>query len=135
MPAGIPSRRTALPWPRRGLLYTGLGGLSLGLALLWQNAFALPASRPQGLVVMFYQHVTGRLDGRPCPSYPVCSAYARQAIDKHGLLLGSWLALDRLIHENDDLALGPWRIFEGQKRLYDPLSRNDFWLDAPGEKN
>lgn len=109
-------------------LYVWLAGSSLGAALLWQSV-ALPASSPQSFAIHFYQHVLGQMDGRACPSYPVCSVYARQAMNKHGLLLGSWLALDRLIHENDDLQYGSWRVFEGEKRLYDPLFYNDFWIN------
>jgi putative component of membrane protein insertase Oxa1/YidC/SpoIIIJ protein YidD len=108
-------------------LYIWLAGASLGTALLWQH-LVLPASSPQGFAIHFYQHVLGRIDGRPCPSYPVCSLYARQALHEHGLLLGSWLIVDRLIHEGGDLQGGSWRIIEGEKRLYDPLWRNDFWM-------
>ena len=114
-------------------LYIWLAGASLGAALLLQSV-ALPASSPQSYVIHFYQHVLGQMDGRACPSYPVCSVYARQAINQHGLLLGSWLALDRLIHENSDLQHGPWRVFEGEKRLYDPLWRNDFWIRGDSDE-
>jgi putative membrane protein insertion efficiency factor len=31
-----------------------------------------------------------------CRYYPTCSAYAIEAIEKHGALSGSWLALRRL---------------------------------------
>jgi putative component of membrane protein insertase Oxa1/YidC/SpoIIIJ protein YidD len=109
-------------------LYAGLAGASLAVAMLWQS-FTVQAVTPKGIAIHFYQHVLRQLDGRSCPSYPVCSVYARQAINQYGLLLGSWLALDRLIHENDDLQHGIWHEFEGEKRLYDPLSRNDFWLN------
>ena len=40
--------------------------------------------------------------GRQCRFYPTCSAYAREAIDVHGSLKGSWLALKRI------LRCGPW---------------------------
>ncbi|MBN2058524.1 MAG: membrane protein insertion efficiency factor YidD [Candidatus Saganbacteria bacterium] len=36
----------------------------------------------------------------PCRFYPSCSYYAEQAIDKHGALKGSFLALKRLIRCN-----------------------------------
>ncbi|MDQ7057821.1 MAG: membrane protein insertion efficiency factor YidD [Ghiorsea sp.] len=71
--------------------------------------------------------------GESCPAYPVCSAYAREAIKEHGALLGSWLMIDRLIHEIDDVNLGPWIMWQGEKRLYDPLKRNDFWLENEHE--
>ena len=57
------------------------------------------------------------------------SLYAVQAVEKYGLLTGSWLMLDRLMHESDDLQRGPWVVYEGVVRLYDPLARNAFWLD------
>lgn len=80
------------------------------------------------MVIGLYQHVVGPLDGRSCPSYPVCSAYAGESLHRYGLLIGSWLMLDRLIHENDDLQQGQWVIVNGERRLYDPLERNAFWL-------
>ena len=105
--------------------------LSLLIASVWQT-MRLSSTAPQGFIIQFYQHVLGDVDGRSCPSYPVCSVYGREALDMHGWLLGSWLAMDRLIHEGDDLkndSFGEHMIvFEGERRLYDPLSRNDFWL-------
>jgi hypothetical protein len=108
-------------------LYIGIAVSSLVLGLLWKN-FDLPPTSPQGFAVSFYQHVLGDLDGRACPAYPVCSAYAREAVSEHGALVGSWLMIDRLIHETNDLAVGPWINWKGETRLYDPLERNDFWL-------
>jgi len=115
--------------------YAMLALASLLMAGVWQS-MRFPVTTPQSFAVHFYQHGLGHLDGRSCPSYPVCSAYAREALQTHGWLLGSWLAMDRLIHEGDDLrkdlSVGHMIVFEGQKRLYDPLSRNDFWIK--GEK-
>ncbi|MDQ6961103.1 MAG: membrane protein insertion efficiency factor YidD [Mariprofundaceae bacterium] len=94
---------------------------------MWLS-YGFHAATPAQFPMRFYQYVAGTVDGRPCPAYPVCSAYARQALHQHGALVGSWLMLDRLIHEADDLEVGPWVKFEGEVRLYDPLHRNDFWL-------
>ena len=113
-------------------IYLSLAVLSLLLGLFWKN-FDLPPTTPQGFGIAFYQHVLGHLDGRACPAYPVCSAYAREAIQTHGALVGSWLMIDRLIHETSDLSLGPWINWKGEKRLYDPLKRNDFWLEKEHE--
>ncbi|MDX8412149.1 MAG: membrane protein insertion efficiency factor YidD [Mariprofundaceae bacterium] len=115
-------RASGLGWL---VLLMAAGSFSVGL--LWQ-AMALPGATPGGWPLHFYQHVLGHLDGRDCPSYPVCSVYARQAFDRHGLLLGGMLVIDRLIHEAEDIHRGPWIMVEGETRLYDPLARNDFWL-------
>lgn len=40
--------------------------------------------------------------GRQCRFYPTCSNYAREAIEIHGSLRGSWLAVARI------LRCGPW---------------------------
>ena len=34
--------------------------------------------------------------GRNCRFYPSCSCYAREAIETHGALRGSWLAVRRI---------------------------------------
>ncbi len=107
--------------------YGGLAAVALILSLLWQMMLP-PAAQPAAFVMQFYRNAVGQLDGRTCPSYPVCSIYADAAIRKHGLLVGSWLMLDRIIHEHDDLSRGHWLTINGEQRLYDPLARNDFWL-------
>jgi len=109
-------------------LYALLAAGSFALAMLWQTTLPL-LSGPKTMVMHFYRNVIGQMDGRSCPSYPVCSLYAAQAVNQHGLLVGSWLAMDRIIHEHDDLQLGHWLSMDGEERLYDPLSRNDFWLE------
>lgn len=108
-------------------LYLALAAASAVLAAV-MSAGHMPATTPQAFPVRFYQRVVGSHDGRSCPSYPVCSAYARQAFDVHGLLFGSWLALDRLIHEGGDLRRARKVWVDGRVRSYDPLSRNDFWI-------
>jgi len=40
--------------------------------------------------------------GSQCRFYPSCSNYAREAIEIHGSLRGSWLAVTRI------LRCGPW---------------------------
>jgi len=114
-------------------LATFLASASL-LGFFGLRNLSMPPHAPGQFPFYFYQSFVGNLDGRSCPSYPVCSLYARRAVAKHGLLLGSWFILDRLIHEADDVRLGPGIVIDGEKKLYDPLERNDFWL-RKGERN
>lgn len=109
------------------VLYALLATLSLVVATSIPRASGAVVSAA-GAPLHVYQLLIGGHDGRPCSSYPVCSLYAQEAFDTHGLLIGSWLMLDRLIHEADDVRRGPWLLAADGKRLYDPLARNDFWL-------
>jgi uncharacterized protein len=43
-----------------------------------------------------YQYVFRPLLGRNCRFVPSCSDYAMEAIERHGALYGSWLALKRI---------------------------------------
>jgi hypothetical protein len=44
-----------------------------------------------------YQRVLSPLWGPTCRFSPTCSQYAKQAVLRHGLSRGSWLALRRLL--------------------------------------
>jgi len=48
------------------------------------------------LVIRGYQLVLGPAARGACRFHPTCSAYAREAVERHGALRGSWLALKRL---------------------------------------
>jgi len=111
-----------------GKVYAWLALGSGLLAILW-GALLQPQSNPARFPMTFYSQLIGQLDGRSCPSYPVCSVYASQAFSRHGVWLGSWLVLDRLIHESDDIHLAQVVRIEGVDRVFDPLERNDFWLN------
>jgi len=47
-------------------------------------------------VVRFYQRAISPALPPRCRFYPTCSAYALEAIERHGAARGSWLALRRL---------------------------------------
>lgn len=47
-------------------------------------------------LVRLYQYLISPLLGPRCRFHPSCSHYAIEAIERHGTLRGSWLALRRL---------------------------------------
>ena len=53
-------------------------------------------------LIRCYQVIFSPFVGGQCRFYPTCSRYAREAIELHGSVKGSWLALKRI------LRCGPW---------------------------
>jgi len=47
-------------------------------------------------VVRFYQLAVSPLLPASCRYYPSCSAYAVEALERHGALRGTWLAIRRI---------------------------------------
>ena len=47
-------------------------------------------------LVRIYQLVISPLMGPNCRYYPTCSAYAIEAINKHGSIKGGWMATKRI---------------------------------------
>lgn len=68
------------------------------LPLVWQLGQGYSKQMKQILLVMIrgYQLFLSPLLGNNCRFYPTCSHYAREAIEKHGALKGSWLAMRRI---------------------------------------
>ena len=55
-----------------------------------------PLARIVALPVHAYRLIGSPWVGRGCRFQPTCSAYALEALDRHGALRGSWLTLRRL---------------------------------------
>jgi hypothetical protein len=49
------------------------------------------------IFIKFYQIFISPLTGRNCRYYPTCSAYAFEAVAKHGSLQGTALAVKRVL--------------------------------------
>ncbi|MBP7330746.1 MAG: putative membrane protein insertion efficiency factor [Firmicutes bacterium ADurb.Bin373] len=47
-------------------------------------------------IIRIYQLFLSPLKKPSCRFYPTCSHYALQAVEKHGAIKGSWMALVRL---------------------------------------
>ena len=54
------------------------------------------------LIDTYKKYISPRLShiGIKCKYYPTCSEYARQAIDKYGVLRGSYLGIKRILKCN-----------------------------------
>lgn len=90
-------------------------------------------SRPegQGLLrggIRFFQKYISPVDGPRCPMVPTCSAYALQALEEHGPLLGTMMTVDRLLHETDRREHRHPVQTGDRVRYRDPLENNDFWF-------
>lgn len=59
-------------------------------------------TRPLVALVRFYQRYISPLTPPTCRYSPTCSQYTVEALQKHGLLKGGWLALKRIASCN------PW---------------------------
>lgn len=60
---------------------------------------AAPAGRAADFasrLIGFYQRYISPLTGPSCRFHPSCSAYAREALERFGLLRGLWLTVCRL---------------------------------------
>ena len=66
-----------------------------------------------------------------CPMYPSCSRFSREAIAKHGAVLGWVMTMDRLMRcGRSELSMAPLVQINGQWRYYDPVHENDFWWSS-----
>ena len=75
----------------------------------------------------FYKDTFGPAVSTGCPSYPSCSTYMLQAIQRYGPLCGTVLGLERLIHESDEMVHGRWIRVQSTEKVFDPIENNIFW--------
>lgn len=55
-----------------------------------------PLAYVVSLPVRFYRAVFSPWVGHSCRYQPTCSAYAMEALEKHGAIKGSWLTMRRI---------------------------------------
>jgi putative membrane protein insertion efficiency factor len=92
-----------------------------------QTLFNKLTTFPSQLLITFFQKVISPVDGPTCDFYPTCSAYARQALEKHGLFTGLTMANERANRNHSPE--GYELIFKyGRYYIYDPVENNDFWF-------
>ncbi len=66
----------------------------------WQRVLAVARTLPRRalvLVIRFYQRFISPMTPPTCRFYPSCSQYAVIALERHGVLRGTWLAGRRLL--------------------------------------
>jgi putative component of membrane protein insertase Oxa1/YidC/SpoIIIJ protein YidD len=66
-----------------------------------------------------------RIDGPRCAHRPSCSAFAHQAISRHKLIPGLWMAMNRLIRGARSSAIR--MLARRANRFLDRLEDNAFW--------
>jgi len=76
----------------------------------------------------FYRRVISPVNGDQSDVAPVHALYGVQAIRQYGVLLGSVLTTERLIHEPDTLRFAPVFRERGREFYFDPLEYNTYWL-------
>ena len=104
-----------------------------------QHTARLAASAPEGSLpaqvfdayLRFFQQVISPVDGARSNMYPTGSAYARQAIKKHGALVGIVMTTERLMHEGNEDQVSPRIRKYGLWRVHDPVEANDWWWYGP----
>ena len=52
--------------------------------------------KPLIFLIRAYQYTISPVLGQRCRFYPTCSSYAITAVERHGAVKGSWLALRRI---------------------------------------
>jgi putative component of membrane protein insertase Oxa1/YidC/SpoIIIJ protein YidD len=81
-------------------------------------------------LLWIYQHTLSGRDGSHCPYYPSCSRYARIAVERYGLILGSLMAGDRLSrcsgqpNQEGHYAL---RLVDSELMIWDPPMLDAWW--------
>ncbi|MGA9178110.1 MAG: membrane protein insertion efficiency factor YidD [Desulfobacterales bacterium] len=86
---------------------------------------------PLSLMGRFYRGPLNHLSAvryGECPMYPSDSEYSLQSLQKHGMLVGWIMTMDRLMRcGRDETRLSPQVFINGKKKTYDPVGKNDFW--------
>jgi len=86
---------------------------------------------PFSALVNFYRGPLNHLSAvrmGECPMHPSDSEYSLQALNRHGMIVGWIMSVDRLMRcGRDETKLAPKVLVNGKWRTYDPVENNDFW--------
>jgi hypothetical protein len=87
------------------------------------------SASPFGFATMVWSALLTRLDGPRCSHRPSCGIYARRALARHGLPLGVWLTLNRLIRGASSSAIRTLPRVRTPAGVFflDPIENALFW--------
>jgi len=87
-----------------------------------------PGADPLPSMTRFYQGPLNHLSAvrsRECPMYPSDSEYSLQSTQKHGMLVGWIMTMDRLMRcGRDKTELSPEVFINGKRKTYDLVGKN-----------
>lgn len=82
----------------------------------------------ENILIDFYQTHISAIDGDRCAMTPSCSAYANEAFEKHGPIVGWVMTCDRLTRcGHDEVKISKTVYIKGQPYINDPVAANDSW--------
>ena len=100
------------------------------MSITKKNAYqtAVKQTDPVVYPIKLFNKCISGVDGDRCQMYPSCSKYCIEAFKKHGSILGWIMCNDRLVRcGRDEVELSNPVLINNEKRIYDPVSNNDFW--------
>ena len=74
-------------------------------------------------VILFHQRVLSPTDGPRSHYRPSSSEYMKQAIEKHGFMMGYLMGCDRLLRENKDRWVYKSTLYCDAEYKYDPIPK------------
>ncbi len=95
-----------------------------------QTGYDSPGSYPETIykaVYRFYKSTLHAALSSGCPSYPSCSEYMYQCIQRFSLFPGIILGMERLLHEPGETARGKLIATPEGIKVLDPIANNTFW--------
>lgn len=95
---------------------------------VWLFCVVSTTALADNMIVKFFQEHISPVDGPRCTLTPTCSAYAKEAIEKHGPVIGWIMTCDRLQRCGGDENHLSQPVSSGTSvRYHDPVKANDFW--------
>lgn len=110
------------------IFFLFLANLSSCTALANKSCNNKESFNPVIYSLTIYQKYISPIDGHRCRMHPSCSAYSKQAFQKHGFLKGWIMTCDRLLRcGRSELSFSYPIIKDGQKYCDDPLENNEIF--------